>query len=104
MKANRPITDEEAVAAADKDMEERANRAKELLSQRYVGLKRQQVRILLSWLYCTRSLSWLTNSNLTLSFRISVNRKGAKLVKCNWSVRCKVWEFQKTRERKCARI
>ena len=38
------ISDEEAVAAADKEMEERANRAKELLSQRYVGLKRQQVR------------------------------------------------------------
>jgi len=38
-----PITDEEAVAAADKEMEARANRAKELLSQRYVGLKRQQV-------------------------------------------------------------
>jgi len=36
------ITDEEAVAAADKEMEERANRAKELLSRRYVGLKRQQ--------------------------------------------------------------
>ena len=42
--ASRPISDEEAVAAADKEMEERANRAKELLSQRYVGLKRQQVR------------------------------------------------------------
>jgi hypothetical protein len=41
--SSRPITDEEAVAAADKEMEERANRAKELLSQRYVGLKRQQV-------------------------------------------------------------
>ena len=40
-----PITDEEAVAAADKEMEARANRAKELLSQRYVGLKRQQVRV-----------------------------------------------------------
>lgn len=40
--SSRPITDEEAVAAADKEMEERANRAKELLSQRYVGLKRQQ--------------------------------------------------------------
>lgn len=38
------MSDEEAVAAADKEMEERANRAKELLSQRYVGLKRQQVR------------------------------------------------------------
>ena len=41
--SSRPITDEEAVAAADKEMEERANRAKELLSRRYVGLKRQQV-------------------------------------------------------------
>mmetsp|Transcript_7241 Transcript_7241/g.17701 ORF Transcript_7241/g.17701 Transcript_7241/m.17701 type:complete len:541 (+) Transcript_7241:213-1835(+) len=40
--SSRPISDEEAVAAADKEMEERANRAKELLSQRYVGLKRQQ--------------------------------------------------------------
>uniref|UniRef100_A0A7R9ZTS3 non-specific serine/threonine protein kinase n=1 Tax=Pseudo-nitzschia arenysensis TaxID=697910 RepID=A0A7R9ZTS3_9STRA len=40
--SSRPITDEEAVAAADKEMEERANRAKELLSRRYVGLKRQQ--------------------------------------------------------------
>jgi hypothetical protein len=36
--------DEEAVAAADKEMEERANRAKDLLSQRYKGLKTQQVR------------------------------------------------------------
>jgi hypothetical protein len=41
--SSRPITDEEAVAAADKEMEERANRAKELLSRRYVGLKRSQV-------------------------------------------------------------
>mmetsp|Transcript_25382 Transcript_25382/g.59447 ORF Transcript_25382/g.59447 Transcript_25382/m.59447 type:complete len:548 (+) Transcript_25382:141-1784(+) len=40
--SSRPISDEEAVAAADKEMEERANRAKELLSRRYVGLKRQQ--------------------------------------------------------------
>lgn len=36
--------DEDAVAAADKEMEERANRAKELLSQRYRGLKTHQVR------------------------------------------------------------
>ena len=41
--ASRPISDEDAVAAADKEMEERANRAKELLSNRYVGLKRSQV-------------------------------------------------------------
>ena len=39
----QPI-DEEAVAAADKEMEERANRAKELLSQRYDGIRAQQVR------------------------------------------------------------
>jgi tRNA A-37 threonylcarbamoyl transferase component Bud32 len=35
--------DEDAVAAADKEMEERANRAKMLLSQRYMGLKQHQV-------------------------------------------------------------
>lgn len=40
--SSRPISDEEAVARADKEMEERANRAKELLSRRFVGLKRQQ--------------------------------------------------------------
>ena len=40
----RPISDDEAVARADKEMEERANRAKELLSNRFVGLKRHQVR------------------------------------------------------------
>lgn len=34
--------DDEAVAAADKEMEERANRAKELLSQRHRGLKAMQ--------------------------------------------------------------
>lgn len=36
--------DDDAVAAADKEMEERANRAKELLSRRYKGMKVQQVR------------------------------------------------------------
>jgi hypothetical protein len=35
--------DDDAVAAADKEMEERANRAKELLSQRHRGLKSMQV-------------------------------------------------------------
>ena len=35
--------DDEAMAAADKEMEERANRAKQLLSQRYKGLKTDQV-------------------------------------------------------------
>lgn len=40
--ASHPI-DDDAVARADKEMEERANRAKELLSQRYRGLKTQQV-------------------------------------------------------------
>ena len=36
--------DDEAVAAADKEMEARANRAKELLSKRYQGLRKHQVR------------------------------------------------------------
>eukprot|EP00957_Ditylum_brightwellii_P104939 7998344-Ditylum_brightwellii.AAC.1 len=34
---------DEAMAAADKEMEERANRAKELLSSRYRGLRDDQV-------------------------------------------------------------
>ena len=49
----QPITDEDAVAAADKEMEERANRAKELLSQRYVGLKRAQVSMFRFDLVCS---------------------------------------------------
>ena len=36
--------DDEAMAAADKEMEERANRVKHLLSLRYQGLKNDQVR------------------------------------------------------------
>lgn len=35
---------EEAMAAADKEMEDRANRAKALLSNRYRGLRHEQVR------------------------------------------------------------
>ena len=35
--------DDEAVARADSEMEERANRAKALLSNRYKGLKTAQV-------------------------------------------------------------
>lgn len=40
---NPPALDEDAVARADKEMEERANRAKALLSNRYKGLKQGQV-------------------------------------------------------------
>lgn len=36
---------EDVMAAADKEMEERANRAKELLSMRYTGLRHNQVSI-----------------------------------------------------------
>jgi hypothetical protein len=35
---------DDAIASADKEMEERAKRAKELLSQRYRGLRNEQVR------------------------------------------------------------
>ena len=42
---NHPIPDDDAVAQADKEMEERANRAKAILSQRYVGLKKSQVSL-----------------------------------------------------------
>ena len=44
--------DEDAVAAADKEMEERANRAKDLLSQRYKGLKSQQVCLSICMFVC----------------------------------------------------
>lgn len=40
-----PPLDDDAVAAADKEMEERANRAKEILANRHKGLKRAQVSI-----------------------------------------------------------
>jgi hypothetical protein len=52
-----PPIDEDAVAAADKEMEERANRAKELLSNRYVGLKRAQVSH--ERRYCVKDVSRL---------------------------------------------
>lgn len=39
---NPPPLDDDAVAAADKEMEERANRAKEILANRHKGLKRAQ--------------------------------------------------------------
>jgi hypothetical protein len=56
--------DEDAVAAADKQMEERANRAKELLSQRYRGLKTQQVIICACSKHKTRAQSsWLSASD-----------------------------------------
>ena len=38
------VDTEDAVAAADKEMEERAARAKALLSNRYKGLRTEQVR------------------------------------------------------------
>jgi hypothetical protein len=62
-----PPIDEEAVAAADKEMEERANRAKELLAQRYDGIRAQQVRDLGR----VRS-STSYHSELTLVFRHSL--------------------------------
>lgn len=46
---SQPPIDDAAVAAADKEMEERANRAKELLSMRYKGLKAQQVRCIIAF-------------------------------------------------------
>ena len=42
---NNNQIDDDAVAAADKEMEERANRAKELLSQRHRSLKVMQVSV-----------------------------------------------------------
>ena len=42
-KMNRSRRGDESMASADKEMEERAKRAKELLSMRYKGLKNEQV-------------------------------------------------------------
>ena len=50
----------EGLAQADKDMEERANRAKELLSMRYRSLRHDQVR------------SFLSKMHLFLEWSISV--------------------------------
>ena len=62
---------EDAVAAADKEMEERANRAKELLSRRYHGLKNQQVSMAPNYSHYSVgaeiSLSTLTESSRTLA-------------------------------------
>jgi len=63
--STHPTSDEEAVAAADKEMEARANRAKELLSQRYVGIQRQQVRCVGTW----TSLALLSTTHV---FRFSM--------------------------------
>ena len=41
--SSRNHTNQEDVALADKEMEERANRAKELLSMRYKGMRHEQV-------------------------------------------------------------
>ena len=40
---NRRGGDASSMASADKEMEERAKRAKELLSKRYSGLRNEQV-------------------------------------------------------------
>ena len=74
--------DEDAVAAADKEMEERANRAKALLSNRYKGLKTAQVRQFVVWLFeqlfCELSGKWRTSFpwlNLTYNlFRATILR------------------------------
>lgn len=94
--ASRPISDEDAVAAADKEMEERANRAKELLSQRYVGLKRQQVRAIILRYYnlllvglfpacrCFSSSSFVVLIVLLCSCFPNF-RKPVKAVRCSWN-------------------
>ena len=48
------------VATADREMEEKANRAKEMLSRRYRGITNEQVR----WLYVFLLVLYSLNSNL----------------------------------------
>jgi hypothetical protein len=52
-----PALDDDAVAAADKEMEERAQRAKELLSQRYDAIRQQQVSSLMQFRFLMDSKS-----------------------------------------------
>jgi hypothetical protein len=66
--------DDEAMAAADKEMEERANRVKHLLSQRYQGLKNDQVRFFMSKLAICPSFISLSISCLLVPRKI----KGGK--------------------------
>jgi hypothetical protein len=64
---------EDDVALADKEMEERANRAKELLSMRYKGMRHEQVsRFKTSMTSFTLAPHSIIDSNFTLFlFRIS---------------------------------
>jgi hypothetical protein len=50
MATNTPTMTADMVAA-DKEMEERANRAKDLLAQRYLGLRSQQVGIIVFFIF-----------------------------------------------------
>ncbi len=85
--SSRPITDEEAVAAADKEMEERANRAKELLSRRYVGLKRQQVCSDCWYLSIIGDTLRVFCTDLFFLHVFGFNRRPAKDVKCSSNAR-----------------
>jgi hypothetical protein len=49
------VDTDDAVAAADKQMEERAARAKALLSQRYKGLRTDQVRYMYESFHTTET-------------------------------------------------
>jgi len=77
--------DDEAVAAADKEMEERANRAKELLSQRYKGLKAHQVR---SFVHSYISLSSACFHLLTIqTIHIHTRRNKSTTAKWRWNAK-----------------
>jgi len=80
--------DDDAVAAADKEMEMRANRAKELLSQRYKGLKSHQVRILPVALYAFLPTATYRNCRIIRThITHKTFRKQNIIERCTWSAK-----------------
>lgn len=65
---------DDSMASADKEMEERAKRAKELLSQRYRGLRSEQVRFSMDVLFLLRSLYSAGSHLEDLDFFPKLNR------------------------------
>lgn len=76
--------DDEAMAAADKEMEERANRVKHLLSQRYQGLKNDQVRFLHVKFFLP---PLFPTAYHIVFFHGKIERRKNMRVRCNWNER-----------------
>ena len=78
---------DEDVAAADKEMEERAKRAKELLSQRYTGLKKQQVGCAGVPRTLARGMSKNPILIIMICYGVSNYRSKSIAERCSWKER-----------------